>query len=1112
MSKPRGLPVAAFLIILILSPLSGFAAETAADATRTADIKPELLENLSWREIGPAVMGGRVTDLAVLESNPATFYAATATGGLWKTTNHGTTWQPLFEDEEVSSIGDVTLAPSNPNIIWVGTGEANNRQSSPWGKGVYKSVDGGRSWELTGLEETRHVARILIHPSNPNIVYVAAPGHLWGPNPERGVFRTLDGGKTWRKVLYIDDDTGATDIAMHPSDPDTILAATYQRRRTSYGFNGGGLGSGIYRTNDGGENWVRLSDGLPNVQLGRISLDFYKGDSNLVYASVQADQDGTGVYRSNNRGNSWQKLGSTNPRPMYFSQIRVDPNDPKRVYLPGVQLHISDDGGLNFETTARSVHSDHHALWIDPGNSNHLIMAGDGGINVSMDRAQTWRSIMNIAIGQFYEIGLDMQDPYFVCGGLQDNGTWCGPSRTHDRRGIRNADWFNIVGGDGFYARIDPNDPNIMYGESQTGNLVRINRTTGETQAIRPLARSDSAARDRHPRQPGRRGRRGGGPSYRFNWNSPMFVSQHDSSILYYGGNGLLRSQDRGHTWEEISPDLTKKIDRNELDIMGVSGSEILRSRNDGIRYFGTLTTITESPSNGEILYVGTDDGNVQMTRDGGKTWNDLTPRFPGVPDRTPVSRVLASGAEEGRGYVTFDGHENDDYRPYVFVTEDFGRSWQSITSGLPETSVNVIVEHHRNPNLLFVGNEMGVFFSADQGQSWLRLKNNLPTVPVDDIQIHPRENDLVIGTHGRSVWIMDDITPLEELASADSDAAHVFSVRRATVANTYSPQGWTGDGEYAASNPSGGAQIRYFVPSEVATRIESQQQEATPARGARQGRRGGGRFGGGGRAGRPGQAGPGRAGQRMQAQGAQAAITISDAQGNVMRRLSGPAQAGIQNVSWDLRMDPPYVPDPNAPAPTGRRGRFGGGAPSGPRVLPGSYKVQVELDGSTSETMLEVRGDPRVPISQADRVARQEALMRIYNISKPAYEAGNALRRIEQQVSGVEELLQASSSASESLREQVAALRQEISSIQQGPAARAQAGGRLQGGIERFTSRPTVDQLYQIEEAANATVEVVEKVNQLITKQLPDVYKALNREGIHPDPGQPITPPSKGG
>ena len=773
-----------------------------------------VVSNLEWRELGPAVTSGRIADLAVVPSKPQVFYVGTASGGVWKTKNHGASWIPLFDDQPTASIGDVTLAPSNPNIVWVGTGEPQNRQSSPWGAGVLKSTDAGATWEFKGLEETRHIGRIVIHPRNPDVVYVAAVGHLWGPNEERGVYRSMDGGSSWDKVLFVDQHTGAIDLVMDPGDPNTLFAAMYQRQRTGFGFNGGGPGSGIYRTLDGGDTWIELTGGLPEGDKGRIGLDIYAQDGNLVYAIVEADsRDPTrrfsfggggsqrprrsGVFRSLDRGNTWERMSTTNPRPMYYSQIRIDPSNPDRIYVLGTQLSISDDAGKTFRNDgAREIHVDHHALWIDPNDPDHLILGTDGGVAGSFDGAETWREYDNLAISQFYQITVDMRDPYYVCGGLQDNSSWCGPNRTLSIHGPRNNDWYEVSGGDGFFNVVDPTDPTIMYSESQGGYISRVDVTTGEGMRIRPVARPIAGADEEEADR-----------EYRFNWCTPIVISAHDPATVFVGANVLLKSPDRGVSWQEISPDLTKQLDRTEFEIMGVPGTEPMMSPNDGISTYGNITSISESVLNPDVLYVGTDDGNLQVTRDGGATWSNVVSNIRRLPERTYASRVVASRFSEGRVYATFDGHRNDDYAAYVFKSEDFGEHWTQITNGLPHGwSVNVIVEHHNNPDLLFVGNEIGVFFSVDMGNDWIRLKNNFPTVPVDDIVIHPRDNDLVAGTHGRSAWILDDITPFEHLTPEILESTvHLFPIRSVT---NYSLQGnWPFGGvEYEAQNPPIGA------------------------------------------------------------------------------------------------------------------------------------------------------------------------------------------------------------------------------------------------------------------------------------------------------------------
>ncbi len=1043
------------------------------------------VSNMEWRGIGPTIMGGRVADLAVLESNPAVFYVGTATGGVWRTTSNGASWESLFDAQPTSSIGDITLSQTNPNLIWVGTGEPQNRQSSPWGNGVYRSTDAGRSWQHMGLDDTKHISRIRINPTNNEVVYVAAVGHLWGANEDRGVFRTTDGGQSWEKVLYVDENTGAIDLVMAPGDPQTLFAAMYQRRRTGFGFNGGGPGSGIYRTTDGGESWRELTNGLPQGIMGRIGLDIYRGDGNMVFAIVEADLRGgrgpgpqaqqqqgnqeNGVYRSMDRGDTWEHLSTTNNRPMYYSQIRVDPNDPDRIYLGGSRLYRSSDGGRTFTPDAAvGLHPDHHALWINPNNSNHLIMGSDGGLSTSWDRSDTWRQMRNLPIAQFYQIGVNMESPYHVCGGLQDNGSWCAPSATQSNQGIRNRDWYNVGGGDGFYNVIDPNDPTIMFNESQGGNIRRVDLNAMEKRRIRAVPRPDEDGKKRN---------------YRFNWNAPIVISAHNSSTIYHGGNHLLKSTDRGTTWQEISPDLTKAIDRSELEIMEMRENRML-SRHDGISSYGNITTIGESPLNADLIYVGTDDGNVQLTRDGGTTWNDITDRVRNLPEKTYVTKVLPSRFDEATVYATFDGHRNDDYAAYVYVSEDYGRNWRAITNELPDGwSVNVITEHPRSRNLLFLGNEIGVYFSIDRGEHWVRLKNNLPTVPVDDIVVHPRENDLVLGTHGRGVWIMADITPLEELTNQVlASSAHLFSVRTATIYNIDGRQGWS-PAVFAAPEPTRGAIIRYYVRDDLSPEdtVSGTQQDGD---------------------------GPRAGMERRDREDDGVKISILDTGGETIRELEGSGSAGGHQVVWDLRLAPPYEAEPGQ---GGGGGGFRSRAPRGPTVLPGTYTVRLEAAGKTQTTAVDVRGDPRIQISRVDLEARQRAMMSAYQLAKPNYDAGRAIRRLNRQLDDVRQLIREANDVPESVSEQVDSLRSELRQLQQ-DLQRAAGGAGAAFSIEASTMRPTADQLWQIEQSWEQLPGVVEKINEVVETKMPALYDTLNQHGIRPDPGEPITVPTRRG
>jgi photosystem II stability/assembly factor-like uncharacterized protein len=1040
----------------------------AQDRT-SAGLAFDAVSFLKWREIGPAVVGGRVADIAVDESNTRIIYVGTATGGVWKSTNHGTTWDPIFTDKSTSSIGDVTLAPSNPNIVWVGTGEPQNRQSSPWGDGVFKSMDGGRSWEQRGLRETLHIARIVIHPRDPDIVYVAAVGGLWAPNPERGVFKTTDGGETWEHVLSVDDDTGAIDLAMDPNDPNTLFVGMYQRRRTAWGFNGGGPGSGIYRTFDGGSSWDHLGEGLPEAEMGRIGLDIYRRDGNEVFAVVQAKGGESGVYRSSDRGDTWEKTSDTNPRPMYYSQIRVDPNNPERVYLGGSNLMRSHDGGRTFTADgAANVHLDHHALWIDPNNSDHLLIGSDGGVSVSWDGSDNWRFYDNLPIAQFYEIGISRDSgatPYTVCGGLQDNGSWCGPTNTLDSQGIRNADWINVGGGDGFYVQIDPLDAMTLYAESQNGFLGRRDLRTGEQKWILPtpdLERDEGAPPrpdfegDDEPNADER--------AYRANWNTPVHLSAHDRNTIYVGYQMLLRSRDKGESWEQISPDLTYDMDRAQMPIMGALPSEDMLSRNDGTRYYSTLTTIGESPINRELIYTGSDDGRVMVTRDGGATWTDLTPNLMGLPQHTYVSRVVASAHREGRVYATFDGHYSGDFAAYVFRSDDYGTTWTRITNGLPSSSVNIIAEHEDTENLLFVGNEVGLYASTDKGGTWSAFMNGLPVVPVDDIKIHPEENDLVLGTHGRGIWVMDDIGPLEEVARTPEllSAPHLFAVGLVVDWRTWRYQEWTGRAEFRRPNPTNGASIRYWIPETAAP--EAGNADTLD-------------------------------------------IRITTAAGVTVRKLEGPSTPGAHEVSWDFRIDPPFVAEPGNGS--GGGGFFGSGV-QGPKVMPAVYQIQIERGGTTLIGDMIVRLDPRIPMDRPALRARQDALMAVYHLQKPEHEARETLKRLKKQIEAVRELIDSASEVPDEISDEIEAIEDFGEEIDDDLDDLGISRARFM--IESSTTAPTEDQLRGIDRMWEDAPGVIERVNELITVRMPALYGMLDNAGVRADPGEAIEMPRRGG
>ncbi len=1009
-----------------------------APARAQSRLDQSALASLKWRSIGPVNTSGRIDDFSVgrVRGQPDQIYVATATGGVFKSTNGGTSWDPVFDKvDAMMSIGAVRVAPSNVNVVWVGTGEANNRQSSSWGDGVYKSTDAGKTWHNMGLRETRSIARIVIDPGNYDIVYVAAAGHLWGPNAERGVFKSTDGGQTWKKVLFVDNNTGATDLIIDPMNPQILYAATYQRQRTAWGFNGGGPGSAIYKTTDGGATWTKLSNGLPKGDKGRIGIDLFPSDSRVVYATIEAAAADAGVYRTVDGGASWEKMSSMDTRPMYYSQIRLDPKDRSRIYMLGSNrgFYFSDDAGKTFTERFSNIHSEDHALWVDPDDPNHLIVGGDGGVSITWDRALTWDFRRNMPIGQFYEVDVDNKVPFTVCGGLQDNGLWCVPSAVRNRNGIADRDAWNIGGGDGFYAKLDPFDQNYAYEESQDGNVARVNLTTLEHQSVRPGSGERAVAGTG----------RGGG--YRFNWDSPIMPSAIDSKTVYMGANVLFKSTDRGSSWKAISPDLTLHIDRDTLTVMGARVGPAALSRHDGVTSYGTITSVSESPMDANVLYVGTDDGQLQLTRDGGKTWANITAHVEGVPSRTPVSTVLASHFAAGRVYATFDGHYNDDYKPYAYVSDDFGQHWRAIVAGLPETSVNRIREHPHNAHVLILAHSRGVHFSNDGGATWNSLATNMPTVPTDDAIIHPRDNALVVGTHGRGIWILDDVGPLEALTSdAAKSAAVLAPILHAREMSTWSPQAWYGHGEFFAPNPAFDGSINYYLRDSAT---------AAPT------------------------------------------IEISDAAGTPVRTLKGTGAKGLNHVSWDLRMAAALSEEEAATLIAGRGGRGGGGGgrggagQTGPLVLPGKYKVLVKIPGVPGELPGEmtVEGDPLANFSDADRRARQALVMGVYTTQKTLAAAHVAARALGAQTADLKRDLAAGGAKTDSLVARVSRLQTSVDSS-------ITATNTAVRPVEAWSGVATLDQRRQIDYALEDAGKTIADVNAVI-REITGMYASTGKK-----------------
>ena len=904
------------------TPASGAAAKQArppqskdqeTEKDKKGGMDADTWSGLAWRPIGPAVTEGRITDIAVDPRDTAVRYVTAASGGVWKTTNAGASWTPIFDHEGSYSIGCITLDPSNPDVVWVGTGENNSQRSVGFGDGVYKSEDGGKSWTDMGLKASEHIGRIVVDPHDSNVVYVAAQGPLWNPGGDRGLYKTTDGGKTWKAVLTISENTGVNDVVMDPRDPNLLYASSYQRRRHVWTLIDGGPESAIYRSTDAGATWKKLESGLPKEDKGRIGLAIAPSAPDTVYAIVESTRKAGGVFRSTNRGASWEKRGDyMTTSPQYYNEIWVDPKNSDRVYAEDTFFKVSDDGGKSFHNLGeRWKHVDNHALWIDPADDEHYLVGCDGGLYETFDRAKSWTFRANLNITQFYRVALDNSRPfYYVYGGTQDNESMGGPSRTLNMNGIANSDWFVTQGGDGFVSAVDPVDPNIVYAEAQNGALVRFDRKSGEQLYIQP--------------QEGK-----GEPALRWNWDSPLLISPHSHTRLYFAANKLFRSDDRGQSWRAISPDLTRQLDRNQLKVMGKVWGVDAVAKNASTSFYGNIVSLTESPKQDGLIYVGTDDGLVQVTENGGTSWRKIE-RFPGIPENAYVSALKAGKNAADTVYAAFDNHKMGDYKPYLLRSADRGKTWTSIVGDLPARgTVYGFAEDPVDPQLLFAGTEFGAFFTADGGKHWVQLKGGLPTIPVREIAIQERENDLVIATFGRGFYVLDDYTPLRRATPATLDQkVAVFPVKTALAYMEQSPLGlpgkaFMGESYFLAPNPPFGATFTYYLKDSIKTlkkeRWESEKKLEKEGKVPPY---------------------PSLAELRAEEQEEEPSIvlTVADAEGGVVRRLTGPVSAGVHRVAWDLRF-PDSEPTDLKPRPTDNPFEQ---PPTGPMAVPGTYTVSL--------------------------------------------------------------------------------------------------------------------------------------------------------------------------
>lgn len=935
------------------------AALGSSAVAQTQTVDSTFLTGMRWRPIGPANMMGRVTDIEGLPSPSHTFYVASVAGGIWKTTNGGTMFRPIFQNERVASMGDLAIAPSDSMQIWAGTGEEDSRNTISPGGGIYKSNDGGLTWKSMGLEKTEHIGRIVVHPTNPNIVYVAALGAAWRNNPERGIYKTEDGGANWKMIKFISDKAGFVDIVMDPTDPNVLFAASWQRVRGPYFLNSGGPGSALWKTTDGGKRWTEVKGrGLPETNKGRIGLAIAPSNHNVIYALVEAEPPGggrgknppagtprnncpyygaggCGLYRSNDGGAVWQWLNGNDVRPFYYSQVRVDVKNPERVYWSSTPLNFSNDGGKTIGTTSTGIHVDHHAMWLDPTDENHFIIGNDGGIAQTWDKGGSFDYLNRFPIGQFYIVSFDMRVPYWVCGGLQDNGSWCGPSRKASSTiAITNHDWLKFNGGDGFYTAQDPNDWHIIYGESQGGGMTRFDLRTGTGTSLRKpswldryrsfedsiiVERGDTSKALITPLQKHLQDLRvqqvtdSVALNLRWNWNTPFFLSPHNPNVFYAGANRVMRSTMRGDSLAPVSPDLTYH-DSLKIRISTRTTGGVTQDTT-GAETFATIVSLAESPLRAGMLFAGTDDGRLWTTADDGKTWHERTAAFAKlVPAGTYVSRIEPSRASDARYYVTFDNHRNGDFAPYVFVTDDAGKTFRSIASNLPRGGpdyVHVIREDPVNLDLLYLGTDVGAYVSLDRGLSWAKFMNGLPTVPVHDLRVHPRDRELIAATHGRSIWIVD-VAPLQQysaqlLASPDP----MLFLPKPALAYRDAPGGGddTGQGLFQAQSPPFGAEIPYWVPSASA--------------GA----------------------------------SARAQIIVLSEKGDTMQTIKGSASRGLQRVYWNLRKRAV----PRALSPAERRDSI----VMAPRVafvadsLVRSGMAQATIDRSVAQWRQQQRGTP---------------------------------------------------------------------------------------------------------------------------------------------------------
>lgn len=1065
----------------------------AEEATRPREpMSTPTFNGLRFRSIGPAFTSGRVVGFAVEPTNSSRYFVAVASGGVWKTVNNGITWTPVFDNEGSYSIGAIALDPKNPATVWVGTGENNSQRSVSYGNGIYRSDDGGRTWKNLGLKTSEHIGRIVIDPKDSNVVYVASQGPLWGPGGERGLFKTTDGGKTWKNILNISENTGVTDVAIDPQDTNTLYAAAYQRRRHMWTLIDGGPESALYKSSDAGATWNKLRAGLPTTEMGRIGIAISPVDSNVIYATIEAADRKGGIFRSTDRGGSWERRNEFDSGAMYYARIVADPKDVDRLYIMNVFLMVSDDGGRTIRRLGeKSKHVDNHDIWIDPKDTDHYLVGCDGGVYESYDRGANWDFKENLPVPQFYDVTTDNAKPFYnIYGGTQDNYSFGGPSRTRSASGIVNSDWFVTQGGDGFRSQVDPEDPNTVYASLQHGVIVRFDKRTGERLGIQP--------------QPGR-----SEDPLRWNWDTPFIISPHSHTRLYMAADKLFRSDDRGDSWTPISGQLSRGLDRDKLPVMGrVWGIDAV-AKNASTAFYGNASALAESQKKDGLIYVGSDDGLIQITEDGGKSWRKVE-KFPGVAEMAYVSRIVTSNHDANTAYVSFDNHQNADFKPYLLKTTDAGRTWTSISSNLPANGpVWAIAEDHVNPSLLFVGNEYGLFFSVDAGAKWIQLKGGLPTIAVRDLNIQKRENDLVVGTFGRGIYVLDNYAPLRSV-KVDSlkQESILFPVKDALMYIQSQPLGGRGksfQGEtfFTAENPSFGAAVTWYLKDAIKTRKEKRQESEKEAERKNAA------------VGWPSQTDL-RAEEEEEAPAI--VITITDANDRVVRRLSGPVTAGIQRVTWDLRYPAANL---STPPPPDADSDFE--PPSGPLVMPGTYKASIakRVDGvltplgTTQEFQVVIEGQENM--SSADRSALVEFQQKAIRLQRAVSGATQAANALKPRLAAIKRAISETPALPSRLHDEAGALDKRTNEILRAltgdtaarqrnintPPSISERVGYVVGAQRLSTARPTQTQISQYGAAAQDFESVLAQLRQLVEIDLAKLEKQLEAAGAPWTPGR---------